>query len=212
MTGFYPTFWLSHDSKPGLALRKRTLSSQQIQEEYLLVEAAKQDPRSFGKLYERYHHQIFLFVFKRVDDEEIAADLSSQVFLKAMMNLKKYTYKGVPFSAWLFRIASNEIAQHFRKVNKNRVVVLEDRMVKDLEDEFEDKAVLEVNIDVLKSVIQDLKPAEVQLLELRFFEKRPFKEVADILDITENNAKVKIYRLLQKMRKKFEKKQSWYVL
>jgi RNA polymerase sigma-70 factor (ECF subfamily) len=109
----------------------------------------------------------------------------------------------VPFSAWLFRIASNEIAQHFRKTKKRRVVALDENNVHEIEDEYEDKAALEVNIEVLKEVIQDLKPPEVMLLELRFFEKRPFKEVADILEITENNAKVKIYRLLQKMKKKF---------
>ena len=138
----------------------------------------------------------------------MAADLCSQVFLKAMQNLHKYEFKGVPFSAWLFRIASNEIAQHFRKINKNRVITLEENNTKDLEDEFEDKADLEINIKILKAVIQDLKPAEVELLELRFFEKRPFKEVAQILDITENNAKVKIYRLLQKMKKRFKKRRQ----
>jgi len=131
--------------------------------------------------------------------------LTSQVFLKAMQKIDKYVFKGVPFSAWLFRIASNEIAQHFRKQNKSRVVALEERTAQNLEDEYEDKADLDININLLKSVIQDLKPEEVELLELRFFEKRPFKEVADILDITENNAKVKIYRLLQKMKKRFVK-------
>ena len=80
--------------------------------------------------------------------------------------------------------------------------------MQEIEVEYEDKMELEVNIEVLKDVIQDLKPPEVLLLELRFFEKRPFKEVADIMDITENNAKVKIYRLLQKMKKKFIKKKQ----
>lgn len=188
-----------------MSTSKYTVTQQAMEEEWLEVQAAQQNPAKFRVLYNRYYEPIFRFVFKRTVDEVLAADLTSQVFLKAMQKIDKYVFKGVPFSAWLFRIASNEIAQHFRKQNKNRVVALEERTAQNIEDEYEDKADLEINIGLLKSVIQDLKPEEVELLELRFFEKRPFKEVADILDITENNAKVKIYRLLQKMKKRFVK-------
>jgi RNA polymerase sigma-70 factor (ECF subfamily) len=188
-----------------MSTSKYTVTQQAMEEEWLEVQAAQQNPAKFRVLYQRYYEPIFRFVFKRTIDEVLAADLTSQVFLKAMQKIDKYVFKGVPFSAWLFRIASNEIAQHFRKQNKSRVVALEERTAHDLEDEYEDKADLDININLLKSVIQDLKPEEVELLELRFFEKRPFKEVADILDITENNAKVKIYRLLQKMKKRFVK-------
>lgn len=188
-----------------MSTSKYTVTQQAMEEEWLEVQAAQQNPAKFRVLYNRYYEPIFRFVFKRTVDEVLAADLTSQVFLKAMQKIDKYVFKGVPFSAWLFRIASNEIAQHFRKQNKSRVVALEERTAQNLEDEYEDKADLDININLLKSVIQDLKPEEVELLELRFFEKRPFKEVADILDITENNAKVKIYRLLQKMKKRFVK-------
>jgi len=187
---------------------KYTVTKQAMEEEWLEVQAAQQNPSQFRVLYDRYYEPIFRFIYKRTVDETLAADLTSQVFLKAMEKLDKYTYKGVPFSAWLFRIASNEIAQHFRKNKKTRVVALEDRVTRDLEDEYEDKVDLDINISILKDVIQDLKPDEVELLELRFFEKRPFKEVADILDITENNAKVKVYRLLQKMKKRFVKRKG----
>lgn len=187
------------------ASSKYTVTQQTIEEEWIEVQAAQKNPAAFRVLYSRYYEPIFRFVYQRTSDESLTADLCSQVFLKAMQNLHKYSYKGVPFSAWLFRIASNEIAQHFRKTKKNRVVTIEDQNISDIEDEYEDKAELEVNIGILKEVIQHLKPEEVQILELRFFEKRAFKEIADILDITENNAKVKIYRLLQKMKKRFSK-------
>ncbi len=191
-----------------MSTSKHTLTQQAIEAEWQEVQKAQQNPAHFRVLYERYHEPIFRFVFKRTLEEALSADLTAQVFLKALQNLANYTFKGVPFSAWLFRIASNEIAQHFRKNKKRRVVALEDNHVQDIEVEYDDKAELEVDIDVLKHVIQNLKPPEVLLLELRFFEKRPFKEVADIMDITENNAKVKIYRLLQKMKKKFIKKKQ----
>lgn len=191
-----------------MSTSKHTLTQEDIEAEWLEIQQAQQNPAHFRVLYERYYEPIFRFVFKRTLEEALSADLTAQVFLKALQNLTKYSYKGVPFSAWLFRIASNEIAQHFRKSKKQRVVALEENNVQELEDEYEDKAELELNMEVLKHVIQDLKPPEVLLLELRFFEKRPFKEVADILEITENNAKVKIYRLLQKMKKKFIKKKQ----
>lgn len=191
-----------------MSTSKYTLSQAAMEEEWLEVQAAQEKPAKFRTLYNRYHEPIFRFIYKRTVDESLSADLTSQVFLKAMQKLHTYTFKGVPFSAWLFRIASNEVAQYYRKQNKNRVVTLEDRMTEDIVEEYEDVSLVEVNIQVLKEVIQTLKPEEVTLMELRFFEKRPFKEVADILDITENNAKVKVYRLLQKMKKRFLKQRD----
>lgn len=190
-----------------MSASKHTLTQQAIQEEWQEVRAAQQNPAQFRVLYDRYYEPIFRFVFKRTTDESLTADLTAQVFLKALQNLSTYTFKGVPFSAWLFRVASNEVIQYYRVQQKSRVVTLEEHRIQDIQDEYEDKAELELSIEVLKAVIQDLKEEEVELLELRFFEQRPFKEVAHILDITENNAKVKIYRLLQKMRKKFTQRQ-----
>jgi RNA polymerase sigma-70 factor (ECF subfamily) len=191
-----------------MAASKYTVTNQAMEQEWLEVQAAQKDPAKFRVLYSRYYESIFRFIFKRTADEDLTADLTSQAFLKAMQSIQQYTYQGVPFSAWLFRIASNEIAQHFRKNNQSRIVALEDSAVHDVEEEYteDDKVDLDVDIKLLKEVIQDLDPEEVELLELRFFEKRAFKEVADILDITENNAKVKVYRLLQKMKKRFDKR------
>ena len=187
-----------------MATPKYTLTQQAIEEEWTLVQAAQKNPARFGVLYDRYYEPIFRFIYQRISDEELSADLCSQVFLKAMQNLSRYTYKGVPFSAWLYRIASNEISQYYRQTKKNRVVALEDNYAQNIREEFDNKEELEVNIAQLEKVVQKLKPDEVQMLELRFFEKRAFKEIGDILDMTENNAKVKVYRLLQKMRKLFE--------
>lgn len=188
-----------------MATSKHTVTQEAMQQEWLEVQAAQQNPAQFRVLYTRYYEPIFRFIYKRTGEEALAADITSQVFLKAMQKLHQYTFKGVPFSAWLFRIASNEVAQYYRKTTKNRVVAIEEHSLANIADEMEDKQELELNIEVLKEVIEDLKPEELQIVELRFFEKRPFKEVADIMDMTENNAKVKVYRLLQKMRKKFEK-------
>ncbi len=186
-----------------MTIYKNSLTEAELWAEWQEIQAAQQNPARFRLLYDRYYEAIFRFIQHRCGDEETAADLCSQVFLKAMQNLQKFSYKGVPFSAWLYRIASNEISQWFRKQNRNRIVALEDFHTKELANEIDDKAGLEINIDKLGKVIQQLDPDEVVLLQLRYFEQMAFREVGEIMNITENNAKVKMYRLIQKMKKLF---------
>ena len=99
----------------------------------------------------------------------------------------------------------NECADYFRKNNRYRVVTLEDASVEHL---YEELTVNTREADLrhqLPAILQKLSVEELQLIELRFFEQRPFKEVADIVGITETYAKVKVYRILQKMKKSFLK-------
>ncbi len=171
-----------------------------MQEEWLEVQAAQKDPALFRPLYERYYEDIFLFVFRRTADEALTADLCSQVFLKAMQGLGEYEFKGVPFSAWLYRIAGNEVAQHFRQYKKKRVVSVEESGIGEMIDEIEDYD-YEMYRQLLVKALDELKEDDLQMIEMRFFEGRPFKEIADILGITENNAKVRTFRILNRMRK-----------
>lgn len=179
---------------------KRTVSAVAMQEEWLEVQAAQKDPALFRPLYERYYEEIFLFVFRRTTDESLTADLCSQVFLKAMQRLQDYAFKGVPFSAWLYRIASNEVAQHYRRDKKKRVVSVEESSIGDMIDEIEEHND-EQHRQLLLKALDNLKEEDLQMIEMRFFEGMPFKEIADILGITENNAKVKTFRILNRMKK-----------
>ena len=177
----------------------------QTQEEEAFILKSQADPESFRPLYSKYFKRIFLFLLHRVGDKDLASDLASQVFLKALLNIKKFQFRGLPFSAWLFRIALNECADYFRKNNRYRVVTLEDANVEHL---YEELTVNTQEADLrqqLPSILQKLSVEELQLIELRFFEQRPFKEIADIIGITETYAKVKVYRILQKMKKLFLK-------
>jgi RNA polymerase sigma-70 factor (ECF subfamily) len=170
-----------------------------------LIKRSQADPQAFRTLYEKYFKRIFLFVLHRVGDRQIAADISSQVFLKALLNLKKFKFRGVPFSAWLFRIALNECNDYFRKSLRYRIVTIEDHIVEDLHEELIQNSREEDLRHQLPEILEKLAVDELQLIELRFFEQRPFKEVADIIGVTENYAKVKVYRVLQKMKKFFLK-------
>lgn len=184
-----------------MSVSKKTVSMDAMQEEWQEIQAAQKDPALFRPLYNRYFDPIFRFIFRRTNDEALTADLCSLVFLKAMQRLEGYHFKGVPFSAWLYRIASNEVAQHYRQVKKNRVVSIEETNISEMFDEM-DEPENEEERQRLIEVLDTLKPKDLQLIEMRFFEQRPFKEIADIVGITESNAKVKTYRILERLKKK----------
>lgn len=168
--------------------------------EQQLVDEAKQDPARFQALYNKYYERIFLFVWQRMDDKEVAHDVTSQVFLKAMLNLHKYEFKGVPFASWLYRIAKSEVYTVFRQQQAQRTVNIETSGLRDMVDEMEDDK-YGPYFEILKEAVTELEEEDMQFIEMRFFEKRAFKEIADIFGITENNAKVKTYRILEKLKK-----------
>ena len=183
----------------------KTVSQEAMQAEWQEVQAAQSNPALFRPLYDRYYEPIFRFIFKRTADENVAADVCSQVFLKAMQKLGAYQFKGVPFSAWLYRIASNEVAQHFRNTQKNRVVSVEDHNISNIIDEMNEDGDFETTRTKMLQAMNDLKEGDLALIELRYFEGRPFKEISEILNITESNAKVKTYRILEKIKKLMER-------
>ncbi len=177
----------------------RTVSAEAMHAEWLEVQAAQEDVALFRPLYDRHYEPVFRYLYNRSQDTELAADLCAQVFLKALQRLGDYTFQGVPFSAWLFRIAANEVAQHFRQAQKARIVSMEEGGLHTLTDEVaEDNS--EAQRAALLQAMQTLKESELALIEMRFFEQRSFREIADILGITESNAKVKTYRILERMK------------
>jgi RNA polymerase sigma-70 factor (ECF subfamily) len=179
-------------------------TSEQLNEELIIIEASKQNPEKFGPIYNKYYKQIFNYVYQRLDDKETAFDLTSQVFLKALTNLSNYQFKGAPFGSWLYRIAHNELMQLFR-VQKDKKTINAD--ISDLRYicEGNDEPFYEEYIPLIKKIIQELEIDDLQMIELRFFEKRPFKEIAEILNISEVNAKVRMHRIIEKLKKSISK-------
>jgi RNA polymerase sigma-70 factor (ECF subfamily) len=170
-----------------------------IAREELLIKAAQIDPKAFAPLYDKYYVQIFRFVLKRLANEQDASDITSQVFVKAITNIKKYQFRGVPFTSWLHMVARNEMNLLFRGQKYTRTVDVKTEQLNDIIEEFdgprEDK-----RLPLLLEVISKLSVEEIELLEMRYFEKRPFKEVSEILGITESNAKVKMHRIIKKLK------------
>jgi RNA polymerase sigma-70 factor (ECF subfamily) len=177
-------------------------TKEDIDQEALYIERARKDPERFAPLYDKYYKVIFLFIYRRTDEEELTADLTSQVFLKAIVNLPRYEFKGLPFSAWLYRIAINEVNQFFRNKKNARAISIEDAGIERLCEELDENNQHNQEQERLLTLsFNFLEQEELQLLELRFFEDRAFKEVAYLMGITENNAKVKTYRVLDKLKR-----------
>ena len=167
------------------------------------IKYAQKDPRGFERLYSKYYEQILRYIYQRIDDKDTAYDITSQVFLKALNNIHKYEYRGVPFASWLYRIAKSELYQSFRDKKARRTVNVDTTHLANVMEEIEEPVGGEIERKILLQLIGQLKEDEVQMVEMRFFEKRSFKEIGEILEITENNAKVKSHRIVQKMKKLF---------
>lgn len=184
-------------------------SAEEIEQEFILIQQSKQDPACFAPLYEKYHHPIFLFIYKKTLDKELSGEITSIVFSKALQALPSYQSKGLPFSSWLYRIAANETAYYFRKSKRTEHVYLDDTQIHRLQEEVPaDEDTTDSYLKALGSVLSSLKETEVQLIQWRFFENKSFKEVGEFLQMTENNAKVKTYRLLEKLKKMIQSKNN----
>ena len=170
-----------------------------------MVLAAQQDRKKFSALYNKYFKEIFLFILKKTADETLAAELSSNTFMKAMVNLTKYRDMGFPFSSWLYRIASNEVYKYYRDNNKVQEVEINDRDAVTFlgELEIEDNT---NHVNHLMKCLSEMKEDESDLIEMRYFEKLSFNEIGEVLGITGNNAKIKVYRAIDKLKKLFHNK------
>lgn len=174
-----------------------------LREELQWVTQAKLDPKKFEPLYRKYYTPILRYLKQRVADQEIAHDLVSQVFIKAINKIHQYEFRGVPFGSWLYRIAKSELYQQFRDDKFKHTVQIETIQLAGFEEMFSDSDEQEVNRKRLLAALQFLKAEQLQLIELRFFEQLSFKEIGEQLGLTENNAKVKTFRALEKLRSCF---------
>lgn len=189
---------------PSLKKRKniKDLSDAQI------VELAKKESHYFGALYDKYFEQIFRFVFKRLGGkEDESGDITQQTFIKAMGNLSRYEDRGLPFSSWLYRIAQNEVSMFFRKQKKNYSVSIDENRIQDVATEANLNMYMSIDEqEKLIEMLNEMEEEHLDLIELRFFQELSFKEIAAIYSISEANAKMRTYRILERIGKKWNDK------
>lgn len=188
------------------------MTEDEIRKENEIVERSKRDPRAFAELYEKYFDRIYYYILRQTDEEDTAGDLCSQTFLNVLNNLSAYEFRGLPFSAWLYKIASNEVNKFYRKKKGKKVFSIEEARVRELVErsDSEGQGWDEEIIQRLLSYLRDLPLDMLHVLELRFFEDKDFREIAFILDMTESGAKMRTYRALDKLRKNFNIKVKYH--
>jgi RNA polymerase sigma-70 factor (ECF subfamily) len=165
-----------------------------------IVKAAQKDTQAFEKIYDKYYEPIFRYIYQRVSGKDEANDITSKTFLKAMTNINSFELKGFPFSSWLYRIASNELNNYYRENKESPTLNVNHDSLTLLSDDVKHEA-KEINSDVLLKVLSDLSEGDLPFIEMKYLEQRSFKEIGEILGITENNAKVKTHRIIKKIKK-----------
>jgi RNA polymerase sigma-70 factor (ECF subfamily) len=171
-------------------------------DERLLVEAAQKDPARFAELYENNFERVYAYVVRRVGDRTETEDLTSEVFHHALSNLRRFEWRGIPFAAWLFRIAANLISDRWQRTNREQLVdepeQIESAPAKNVElEEVERRATLFRLVDTL--------PAEQRrVVVLRFVEQKSIKEVARDIRKTEGAVKQLQFRALTTLRARME--------
>ena len=168
-------------------------------EERLLVEAAQSDPAKFAGLYDIHFERIYAFIARRVRDRDRAEDLTSEVFHKALANLKSYEWRGAPFAAWLFRIAANALSDYFKRAAREP-----DHAENSPEASGEpEQEAAEVQARLIRLV--DKLPAEQRRVVFeRFVEQRSIREIARQLGKSEGAVKQLQFRALEKLRSQME--------
>jgi RNA polymerase sigma-70 factor (ECF subfamily) len=159
-----------------------------------LVEAAQADPARFVELYERYVSRVYAFVSRRTPDRAAAEDITSEVFEHALAHLGRFEWRGVPFSAWLFRIASNAIADRWRQGGRESHDLPADIPDTRELDDIERRVIVFQLVDRLPDV-------QRQVIQMRFVEEKSIREIATALDRSEGAVKQLQLRALENLRK-----------
>jgi RNA polymerase sigma-70 factor (ECF subfamily) len=168
-------------------------------DERVLIEAAQRDPGRFADLYEMHFERIYAYVVRRVDNRDEAEDLTAEVFKQALANLGRYEWRGVPFAAWLYRIAANAITDERQRRQRERgTPAAEEPSGPDLE-EVEHRA-------RLFRLVRSLPPEQRQVIVWRFAEQRPIRDIAAALGKSEGAIKQLQFRGLQNLRARAEAK------
>ncbi|MGV6862315.1 MAG: RNA polymerase sigma factor [Putridiphycobacter sp.] len=175
------------------------------QEDLIFINKAKKDINAFALLYDKYWEKIFRYIYSKVQSLDDTGDICQQTMMKAMANLNRYEDRGYPFSAWLYRIAGNEINLYYRKKKKNGFVeIMEKDAITLIQEINPTEGDLVAEQEKLLLILAQLKPKQAEIIEMRFFFKYSFKEIANVYQISEANAKMRLYRVIEKLKQKWK--------
>ncbi|HXY02727.1 MAG TPA: sigma-70 family RNA polymerase sigma factor [Terriglobales bacterium] len=170
--------------------------------ERLLVEAAQKDPACFGDLYELHFELVYAFVARRVGNRDAAEDLTSEVFHKALANLQHFEWRGVPFGAWLLKIAANAITDRAKRGGRE--------LSFESPPEVSEKPRMEQAQDLARlfRLVDELPRDQRNVVVMRFAEEKSTREVAQQLGRSEGAVQQLQLRGLRTLRTWLEDEKS----
>jgi len=176
-----------------------------VQNEEALVKRAKErDEAAFSQIYDEHFNRIYRYCVLRISDEMEAEDMAQQVFLQALQNIGSYKWTGAPFSAWLFRIAHNQVVDYHRKHSKQLTSPLDELPeLREPEDESNPRDIYELKMDIveLNTALNRLTALQREVIALRFTSEMPIAEVAKVMHKTEGAVKALQHSAIASLRK-----------
>lgn len=175
------------------ALENQDLGNKNKNDEQLQVEAARQDPARFAELYENNFDRVYAYIARRIRNREEAQDATADVFHRALANLPRFEWRGLPFVAWLLGIAANVLSDRWQRVARQQEVVADDLDQIGIEDDIEQRAMLYQLVDTL--------PADQRhVIIRRFAGQKSLREIATEFGRSEGAIKQLQLRALQNLR------------
>lgn len=173
--------------------------------EYQLIRAAKQgDKQAFAVLYQNNIRQLYRYIYLRVNNSEVAEDMTSDVFVRAMETLPNYQQGKVPFLGWLYHIAHGQIVDYYRRQNRRK----EDQPIEDVdlveEANAEQQALENIQQTQLLAHIQELTAEQQQVIMLRFIQGYNLHETAELMGKKVNAIKALQFRALRTLAQRFD--------
>lgn len=178
---------------------ERALKAQETDStERRAIEAAQKDPARFAELYENNFERLYAFIARRVRDRNEAEDVTSEVFHQALANLSRFQWRGVPFAAWLFRIAANSIIDRSKRAAREAELpddfeLTAEVSTRDISDEIEQRA-------RLFQLVGGLPEDQRRVIGMRFSEEKSIREIANEIGRSEGAVKQLQFRALQNLR------------
>jgi RNA polymerase sigma-70 factor, ECF subfamily len=170
-----------------------------LNQERRLIEAAQSDPSRFAELYESNFHRVYAFVVRRVSSRDEAQDVTAEVFHQALRNLGQFQWRGVPFAAWLLRIAANALADRWQRSSRAVEVPADEAQI----EQQPSADVNDVERRAMLFQLVDRLPSDQRLVVLRrFVEQKSIREIAQELGRSEGAVKQLQFRALETLRSK----------
>lgn len=174
------------------------VSQGMLNEERLLVERARCNREAFGDLYTRYSSRVYAYAYKRTGSRESAEDITSNTFVLALEGIGKYEWRNVPFSAWLFRIAANQVAMHYRKARP--CLPIDGLYIEDQGVGPETEAVRASEADTVRDAVAGLNRDQQRAIYLRYNSDMRAREIAAEMGRTEGSVKLLLHRATATLR------------